>query len=365
MSNTNRSLYGLMRINKHIIIDSKLPTKPIVPRSYILSDFGENAINNHSPYDAWHSEKNQVIFNYITKNFRDRCISFQSYNTDVINDAMVYSSKVLQYSRLLYADIIYTPYVAASYWMNSDYFNFVLSINSHFDNNGQGLEGNEGNRHDVTPNANTFFKNSIGVSARRDTPELFKGYTSFGYGMEFFQDCSKEALDTEYPDKDIPMEIAEVISNNGTDISSMVHWDFTKYLTIGQKITIKRSSDESTWQDTFITDIIGSNYIKVYPAITPIISSGISGIYLWCNGTLGDFVGGQAESWAVPIVAGKLKVIKMTTGANWDTVRAAARATAKRNTTGIEEIDNVNWDIYRGFGCIDIQAAIEFINTNN
>lgn len=42
----------------------------------------------------------------------------------------------------------------------------------------------------------------------------------------------------------------------------------------------------------------------------------------------------------------------------------AARATAKRNTTGIAEIDNANWDIYRGFGCIDVQAAIDLINSN-
>lgn len=30
----------------------------------------------------------------------------------------------------------------------------------------------------------------------------------------------------------------------------------------------------------------------------------------------------------------------------------------------IPEIDNSNWDIYRGFGCIDVQAAINYINNN-
>ena len=52
----------------------------------------------------------------------------------------------------------------------------------------------------------------------------------------------------------------------------------------------------------------------------------------------------------------------MTTLKDWDTVRAAARATAKRNPTGIPEIDNTNWDIYRGFGCIQVQDAIDYIN---
>ena len=92
------------------------------------------------------------------------------------------------------------------------------------------------------------------------------------------------------------------------------------------------------------------------------VSAGTPSIYGWHDVTLGSFVGGQAQSWAVPLVAGKLKVIKMTTMSDWDTVRAAARITAKRNQTGIPEIDNVNWDIYRGFGCIDVNAAIQYIN---
>ena len=49
---------------------------------------------------------------------------------------------------------------------------------------------------------------------------------------------------------------------------------------------------------------------------------------------------------------------------DWDTVRAAARATAKRNPTGIPEIDNANWDMYRGFGSIRVNDAIQYINEN-
>ena len=54
----------------------------------------------------------------------------------------------------------------------------------------------------------------------------------------------------------------------------------------------------------------------------------------------------------------------MTTNATWPLVRAAARATAKRNTTGIAEIDNTNWDIYRGFGNIQVQDAINYIQSH-
>ena len=34
------------------------------------------------------------------------------------------------------------------------------------------------------------------------------------------------------------------------------------------------------------------------------------------------------------------------------------------NPPSIPEIDNSNWDMYRGFGCIDVQDAIQFINDN-
>jgi hypothetical protein len=64
------------------------------------------------------------------------------------------------------------------------------------------------------------------------------------------------------------------------------------------------------------------------------------------------------------LVATKLKVIRLETGADWTTVRLAARATAHRNPTGIPEIDNSNWDMYRGFGSIRVQAAIDYINNN-
>lgn len=77
---------------------------------------------------------------------------------------------------------------------------------------------------------------------------------------------------------------------------------------------------------------------------------------------LSTYCGAQQESWAVPLAAGKLKVIKMTTNSDWNTVRVAARATAKRNITNIPEIDNTNWDIYRGFGCIQVNDAIQYIN---
>ena len=348
------------------IIPPYIPSIPIIPESpttpiiqtYILSDFGENAINNHTQGAEWHSEKNQVIFNYITRNFSGRCTSYESYKTTPYN-SFVWDE--LAACKTLRADIVYTPYVDSASWTNTDNNNFILTVGSHYDNDGRfdNQVGNDNNRHDITINSTTFLSDSIAVSARRDTPELFKNSTSEGYGMEFFEDLSSEALDIYYPDADIPSALSQVTTDNGgTIMTTQRNPGFTNYAVVGERITV-RNTITNTYEDTYIQEIIDANSIRVSPSVTPITTDYI---YIWKYVTLSEYCGAQQESWAVPLVAGKLKVIKMTTNSDWDTVRAACRATAKRNPTGIAEIDNTSWDIYRGFGCIDVQAAIQYIN---
>ena len=380
---TNMSLMGLMMVNRHRFIGHQIPiVVPIIPpdtietpiapivipqpiiSGYVLEDFGENAINNHSPSDASHSARCQLYFNYITKDFRDRCTSYESYKTPILVNTYVWNE--LDACKKVKADIIFIPYVNAAVSSNTENDNFILTVGSHYDNDGGNYQdvqvGSDNNRHDITANANTFLSNSIAVSARRDTPELFKNSTSEGYGMEFFEDCSPEALNPYYPDKDVLEAFAELYTSDGVNLISTANPGFGNKAEVGGEIILKYTQDESTWKTTTITEIVNESHIRVSPAV-PLISS--PNVYGWKYMTIGETLWGQAESWAVPIVAGKLKVIKMTTNSDWDTVRVAARATAKRNITGIVEIDNVNWDIYRGFGCIDVQAAIEFINTNN
>ncbi len=362
----NRFVYYRMNpIDCHVIdpiIIIPIPIIPIIPPiiNYILSDFGENAINNHNLYDSWHSEKNQTIFNYVTKNFRNRCTSIQTYNTNSIGNNMISSDRVLEVSKLVKADIIFTPYVNAAYWGNGNYYGFVLSIASHYDNNGQFLEGIEGNRHDITISPDIFLTESVAVSARIDTPSTFKNSTSFGYGMEFFEDMSANALNVEYPDKDVPSALAQVTTDiSGTIMTTQHNPNFPANIRIGERITVYNTAI-SAHEDTYIQEILSNVSVKVSPAVTPIT---VDYIYIWNYVTLSEFCGGEQESWAVPLVAAKLKVIKLTTNTNWATVRNAARLTAKRNPTGIPEIDNTNWDMYRGFGCININAAINYINS--
>jgi len=351
------------RVNPTVPLISE-PSIPIIPQpateviTYRLSDFGENAINNHPPGFEYHSEKNQVIFDYVTRNFRNRCTSYQSYKTDAINDSMVTSSDVLKYCKAVKADIIYTPFVNAAYWENGDYKGFVLPVGSHFDNNGQLPEGIEGNRHDITSGADVFLSGSIAVSARIDTPSTFKGSTSFGYGMEFFEDMSI-ALDADYPNADVQSPLAQITTNeDGTILTSQHNLVFTQYTEVGAKITVFNTITGVN-EDTYIQEFLTDSSIRVSPAITPITADYQ---YIWNYVKLSTYCGAEQESWAVPLIAGKLKVIKMSTNADWSTVRMAARATAKRNHTGISEIDNANWDMWRGFGIIQVNEAINYIN---
>lgn len=358
----NRSLFKLLRINrgKHRLSNPTHPLpQPNPTGGYSLSDFGENAINSHYPFDAIHSNKCQVIFNYVIKDYLHRCTMFESYKTPEAGNYFVDRPKILEVAAALDADIIITPYVDAASYREYEYYDFVLPVGSHYDNAGSDGNPNNSNRHDITANAETLLINSVAVSARPDIYSEFEKYTSFGYGMEFFEDCSAAALDPYYPNKDIPSAFAELLSEDGINITSNVHLSFSQYVEVGQTITIRYTSEPATWQTTVVSEIVSPNHIRVATPITPITTPSIYG---WRDVTLATYCGGQAQSWAVPLVAGKLKVIKMSTLKDWDTVRAAARATAKRNPTGIPELDNSNWDMYRGFGCIDVQAAINYIN---
>lgn len=349
---------GLYKFKKSIGVQAPIDP-PITGGGYVLSDFGENAINNHYPSDSVHSSKVQNIFNYVVAEFSHRCTSYESFNIPSVSGGFVGTSSTLEVAAMVDADIIMTPYVNASSYREYEYYDFVLPVSSHYDNAGSDGNPTNSNRRDITAGPDVLLVNSVAVSARRDTPSTLEESTSFGYGMEFFEDISPEAMNPIYPEKAIPTAFAELISADGITFTSSVHLDFTKYIQVGEEISIRRPGQPEEFYT--VKTINGLASFTINEAASPIT---VGNIYGWHKVTLASYCGGQAQSWAVPLVAGKLKVIKMTTMKDWDTVRAAARATAKRNPTGIPEIDNSNWDMYRGFGCIDVQAAINYINNN-
>ena len=455
--NTGKSLYRFLSVNRRtdLVYQLKIrmmsalnqitsnnnnnqPETPVTP-VFSMSDFGENVINNHQPSDAWHSDMCQTIFNYVTRNYRNRCTCYQSDRTNLLGNKMFGKNDVLEKASLVKADMVFTPYTSSAQSYAQEYNNFVLTVGSHFDNNtSDGIPDND-DRHNITIDANTFLEDSIAVSARRETLDGIEGSTSYGFGMEFFEDTSPEGLDVDYPAKELLCVIAEVrtsadgyyvyanrtmdmltptysklnvgdilelhngglveqriienIGTNGTikvtqpytpfvvDVKlelykngvkiaevgtesngtklrtyNIATTDLTQVLTVGDAVTIKYPDNHE--ETTIVTKINRYDFIN----INAISSYSIPGIYSFYYNTLGNFVTAQAESWANPIIAGKLKIIKLETGANWDTVRLAARATAKRKILGDMKYDSGNWDMWRGFGKIDVQAAINYIN---
>ena len=180
MDTLDRSLKRLIMINRGRFFNLPYinpPSNPDIPdipdntpsSGYTLSDFGENAINNHISSDASHASKVSTIFNYIIKDFSNRCTTYMSYDILSSSGGMIGKTNTLLYADEVDADIIMTPYVRAASYREYEYYDFVLPVSSHYDNAGSDGNPNNSNRHDITPNAETLLINSVAVSARRDT----------------------------------------------------------------------------------------------------------------------------------------------------------------------------------------------------
>jgi hypothetical protein len=329
---------------------------------------GENAINTHNSTDGWHSNKNQTIFTYVAgTGFTNNYTSYQTYLDPLAGFTLLYQNFIPTYSAIKDANILYTPYVDAAEWRQVGSNPNLISVGSHYDNTFRQV--------DVTPRPSSipasavtltdvsllkFFENSITAGARLNDITTMSG-TSFGYGLEFIEDMSGPSLDPFYPNYDVPSPLAQVTTDSGGTIMTSQHnIGFTVYLTtgVGQRITVYNTvikPGTTVYEDTYIQEILDKSTIRVSPAVTPISTDYI---YIWQYVRLSTYCGAQQQSWATPIIAGKLKYIKLATGASWKQVREAARATAYRaNVT-----DGSKWDIYRGFGVINTQSAITYIN---
>ena len=73
------------------------------------------------------------------------------------------------------------------------------------------------------------------------------------------------------------------------------------------------------------------------------------------------------QSPTTAVVGAKMKKIKDLTGCNWSIVRLACRKTASTTTMAViddKKIYTYHWNQYMGFGIIDVDAAIAYINEN-
>ena len=228
---------------------------------------GNNVINDHSTGGEAHSAAMSYIFGQIYPAFTGEVI--QSVLDPLANYDYILAKFTPTYCKHYEADLVMRPYAFGASTEQIGSNPNILTIASH--------GYNDFVREDITSGANVFNRNVIAVGSRVDDITTQSG-TTYGYGLEFFEDQAKTAID--------------------------------------------------------------------YPEFNP-----------------SDWNPFYQQSNACAIVAAKFRMIKDGTGVSWNVCRIAARATAKK-TVGGQFLAGQVWDMYRGYGIIQVQDAIDWIKTN-
>ena len=252
-------------------------------------------------------------------------------------------------------NILTKPYVGGATQENVSSNPNILKVGSHY--------GNDNVRRDITSSSEEFLSNVIAVSASNVAADT-SDWASYGFGVEFFESFAKEEINARHPDKNIYDAVGQCYTTNGGfNLKSDVHpTAFLEALT-GDKAYIHYSASNIVERE--IAEVISASEIRLTESITAIASPGV---YVFMYQTLGRHCGYKiSQSAACAIIAAKFRQIQDRTDANWQICREAARATASNSTfttVGDKKVWATNWDMYRGFGIIDVNSAVEYIEQN-
>lgn len=254
-------------------------------------------------------------------------------------------------------NLVAKPYVGAAtsenYLSNPE----ILTIGAHYNNNNI--------RRNITSGPDKFLSNTVAVSAGQNKDDTTSLWTSYGYGVEFFESWAKEEIDQRYPNKLFDHAIARIITtpdNQGLIYkSSGIGW--SAIVEVGQIVRIRYSASNDV--EVTVTSIVSDDEIRINQTVAPILETD-SDKYLYTYVTVGA-IGyyRPQQSPTCGMVAAKFREIQDKTNANWQVCREAARATASNSTFTLEGTDKVwttNWDMHRGFGIIDVDSAVEYIH---
>ena len=136
-----------------------------------------------------------------------------------------------------------------------------------------------------------------------------------------------------------------VVSLGSNDLIETTDYSAGEFLRHGVLVTSRAETDNDG------TDPLGTSYGNGVEFNEPTLSADLTsqGYTDWSGSAE------HQQSPATGIVAGKFKKIKESTGAPWHIIRQACRETASNSGS---------YNIYRGFGKIDVTAAINWITTN-
>lgn len=312
---------------------------------------GTNVIFDENSGQISHSKAGVKTFNAVYPDFGGNKI--EAIKDELTNHDSVNYLFTPTYARIKHANIIGRPYLDGSSMENIGSNADILTIASHYDNTFA--------RRDITANSTTFIQNVIAVGSCGDGEPDPLTWTSFGNGLEFSEKGNNLGLNAAYPNVTFKRDLGwgAVNGTTYTDATPTRNFNNIFELEIGSKIYIGiyNSEDDFRLQERTVISL-NENIIEVdepFDALTP----GENYLYIDAHiGTVWQPVADNQKYYQSPvtsIVMAKFRKIQDETGASWHICRMAARATASNN--GI-------WDMYRGFGVIDTEAAIQWIKDN-
>lgn len=323
---------------------------------------GENVIQDEVSGNTYHSDTMRRIFLACYPELWDQ---YNIESIETIKDVLTGNNTLSaayepKYMELKKANMLFKPYInGASYEQIGSNPN-ILKVGAHYGNYSQ-LGGQQ--RRDITSGPEIFLTNVVAVAARVDDTTTLIGQSSYGYGVEFFEDISN--LNIEFPDK-IFLRDTSIGTIDETGLIYVANqpnypdWVSKFGLQVGEKIYINVSDKDNpeASENAVVAEIINDYTVRVE---TPLTSGTGKIVYVYGDLTI---LGGQQQSPICSIVGAKLKKIKLLSGANWQIVREAARMTAKKTIGGVFDNYPGDWDMYRGYGKIQPDDAIQWIKDN-
>lgn len=308
-------------------------------------NYGHNAIIDESSGEAGHSASGVKAFKAVYPDFEGEIIE------SVLDPLTNYSSAEPYYTptycKIKKANILSRPYSVGATTENQGSNPDILAIASHY--------GNSFSRYNITPNDTTFLKNVIAIGSCQATGIPVTG-TSYGYGMEFSEVGNNLGLNAAYPDVTFDHVIGYGTGAGNTFTDSVGTRNYSNILELSVGTKIKLGLTLETSAEYTIATLGGTTFTTVE---TLTLEAGVN--YVWITahiGTVWQHVADNQSYYQSPvtsIIMAKFRKIQDLSGANWHICRLAARATASNG--GV-------WDMYRGFGIINVDAAVQYIEDN-
>ena len=331
---------------------------------------GENVIQEESQGNEYHSNAGKQAFLSVFPTFESLGLNvIESCKDLVANRNMISSNFEPKYSELRKANLYITPYASGAIEENRSSNPEILKVSAH--------GYNTFNRVNITNDPTKFLQGAIAVGACDDSDVIDSTTgTTYGYGLEFFEDY--RTWEAEYPNSAWLAKAFSSTFDNTRKImtrtaeakSGFLNW---RNLKVGDVFRLGTShTDASKYVEAEIASIDSDTQITFKDAV-PALPEGVyiyhncgPGVlwrpYLFMNHPTDTELYPHQQSPVCAVIGAKLKKIKLLSGLGWQVVREAAVATAKKTVGGVFGIHP--WDMYRGFGIIQVDDAIAWINAN-